>query len=148
MTIMTPQGPKRGVTKNIGPKGAFIATEYPLSLHDKICVVIKTPRRPALVVNTIVVRSEIEKTRKERSSSGAAVYFLELTEEELRFLYAEIAAGDAKEKPPSRVRCFGCGQHVSTFKTCAECGAVTCTGCLKPLANGTVLCPVCEAPLT
>ncbi len=91
LTLMTSEGAKEGETKNIGAGGALISCQYPLPLHEKICVILKIPNRDPVVVNTMVVRSNISWKYKQRTLPDLALYFLELTKDELQLLYAEIS---------------------------------------------------------
>ena len=91
LTVMTSAGPKAGKTKNIGAGGALIACEYPLSLHEKVCVILRIPDRDPVVINTMVVRSNISQQYKQNTRPDLALYFIELTKEELQLLYSEVA---------------------------------------------------------
>ena len=88
---MTAQGPKGGETKNIGAGGALISCQYPLPLHEKICIILNIPNRDPVVINTMVVRSNISWKYKERTLPDLALYFIELTKDELQLLYAEVS---------------------------------------------------------
>jgi hypothetical protein len=90
---MTPDGPKDGETKNIGVGGALISCEYTLPLHERICVIFKVPNRAAIAVNTMVARLDVsrEAEEKEGTHTDVALYYIELTDEELEFFYAIIS---------------------------------------------------------
>ena len=91
LTIMTSDGPREGETKNIGAGGALISCMYPLPLHEKVCVILKIPNRDPVVINTMVVRSNISQKYKQSTRPNLALYFIELTKQELQLLYSEIS---------------------------------------------------------
>jgi len=93
VTVMTPDGPKDGETINIGVGGALISCEYPLPLHERICVIFKVPNRAPITINTIVARSNVASKAKKKEStySEAALYYIELTDQELEFFYSIIS---------------------------------------------------------
>ena len=99
ITIMTSDGPRDGETKNIGAGGALIECEHPLPLHEKVCVILKIPDRDPVVVNTMVVRSNISQKYKQSTLPHLALYFMELTKGELQLLYSEVSKRSANTWP-------------------------------------------------
>ena len=93
VTIMTPDGPKDGETKNIGVGGALISCAYPLPLHERICVIFKIPNRAPISINTIVARSNVSSKVKQKEGTypEVALYYIELTDQELEFFYSIIS---------------------------------------------------------
>jgi hypothetical protein len=88
---MTSDGPTEGETRNIGAGGALISCKYPLPLHEKICVVFKIPNREPVVINTMVVRSNISQKYKQGTLPDLALYFVGLTKDELHLLRSEVS---------------------------------------------------------
>ena len=154
VVAMTPDGPKRGETKNISLGGALISCGHPLPLHERVCVVFQISEGRELVVNTIIARVNASDGAKDTTDHDVALYYVDLTSEEFELLEAEVAkkSGDTESdddlQKVEEKKCPGCDQAVSMFKTCEDCGIVTCTGCLSPLPSGTVVCPECCGALS
>lgn len=152
VTIMTPDGPKSGQTKNIGVGGALLACKYPLPLHERVCVIFEVPGREPVVINTMVARSNVSRRARENTRSEVALYYIDLSDQELHLLQTEVSKASSKALPHKGQKCPGCGENVNTFKVCRDCGIVTCTGCLRAIEDGTsreasVACPECGGSL-
>ena len=91
VTVMTSDGPKDGETRNIGAGGALISCKHPLPLHEKVCAILKIPSGDPVIINTMVIRSNISGKYKQSTLPDLALYFLELTSKELQLLYSEIS---------------------------------------------------------
>jgi hypothetical protein len=99
VTVMTSDGPRDGETKNIGAGGALIACRHPLALHEKVCAILKIPDHDPVVVNTMVVRSNISQKYKQSTLPDLALYFMELTKGEFQLLYSEVSKRSANTWP-------------------------------------------------
>ncbi|MBW1979768.1 MAG: PilZ domain-containing protein [Deltaproteobacteria bacterium] len=92
VTILTPEGPKHGETKNISVGGALVTCAYPLALHDRFCVIFRIPNHPPISVNTVVARTNYagERTRME-VQGDVALYYTGLSDNERQILHAKVS---------------------------------------------------------
>ena len=153
VTVITRDGRVQGETKNIGIGGGLISCDHPLSLHEKICIILKVPNHEPVAVNTIVVRSNVSHKYKSKTFPDVALYYVDLSEQQQQLLSAQVSNSKGDALPEEEKRCPGCEEEVRAFKTCQECGVVTCTGCLRLLTGDSIQesslhCPQCDGVLT
>lgn len=152
VTLITRDGHVQGETKNIGIGGGLISCDHPLSLHEKICIILKVPNHEPVALNTIVARSNVSHKYKRKTSPDVALYYVDLTEQQQQLLSTELSNSKGDALPEEEKRCPGCQEEVRAFKTCRECGVVTCTGCLRLLTDESLQepspsCPQCDGVL-
>ena len=152
VTVITRDGLVQGETKNIGIGGGLISCDHPLSLHEKICIILQVPNHEPVAVNTIVVRSNVTRQYKQKTLPDVALYYVDLTEQQQQVLSREFSNSKADALYGAEKRCPGCGEEVRAFKSCQECGVVTCTGCLLLLMGEVIqpaspTCPQCDGVL-